>query len=159
MLNVYIGSIVPSVVDLSSPRLLALNGQSVAVADYPELAAVVPAAWIVGADIVLPNLNDTGLFGTDDPVDAGSFIGENQHTLTENEMPAHTHIQNPHNHTEVIPTVIPTAAGLEPAFASLVTATPSLTGLATATNQNAGGSNPHNNIQFSMYTIFFIVAR
>lgn len=35
---------------------LALDGSSVLASDYPELAVVVPAGWLVGDDIVLPDL-------------------------------------------------------------------------------------------------------
>jgi len=158
MTSAMIGQIVPSVVDYSSyPQYLLLDGATVAQIDYPELFAVVPASWIVGTDIVLPDMTDKGIFG--DGIGAlGGFIGENAVILTENEMPTHTHIQNPHSHSEVIPSVTPTAAGLEPALASLVIASPSVTGSTVATNQNAGGDMAHNNIQSSLVVKWWIIA-
>jgi len=159
MANVLIGTIVPSVTELSAPNFLLLNGGLVLATDYPELAAKVPDSWIVGTAIVLPNMDMSGLFGSEDILNAGTFTGENAHVLSVGELASHTHIQNPHNHSEIIPTVLVSAAGLEPALASFVTATPSLTGLTTATNQNTGNNEGHNNIQRSMLVQWYIVAQ
>ena len=45
-------------------------------------------------------IKDTFLLATGDTYANGSTGGEATHTLTENEMPSHTHIQNSHNHTQ-----------------------------------------------------------
>lgn len=159
MSNFAVGQIIQSVADLSSyDQVLELDGSTVLVADYPTLASVVPASWIVGSDINLPDMSDAGIFG-DGVGSVGTFFGENDVTLTESEMPVHTHIQNSHTHTEVIPSIIPTAAGLEPALASLVTAVPSITGATVATNQTAGSGNSHNNIQRSLLVKWWIIAK
>lgn len=158
MSNFRIGSIMPSICEQNSPILLLMDGQTVAQVDYPELANCVPSSWLVGSDIVLPDMTETGLFGADTIANVGNVVGENTHQLTVGEMPVHTHTQQPHQHSEIIPTVVPTAAGLEPALASLVTATPSLTGLQTAVNNNAGNDEAHNNIQQSLNVLWYIVA-
>ena len=44
-------------------------------------------------------IKDTFLLATGDTYANGSTGGEATHTLTENEMPTHTHIQDTHNHT------------------------------------------------------------
>lgn len=159
MTSFAIGQIIASVAVLNELNLLEMNGQSVAQADYPELASRVPSSWLVGTDIQLPNLNDTGLFGTDTSAVRGTFVGENQHTLTDAEIPSHNHTQNPHSHTEVIPVVTPTFAGEIPGGASLVVPTPSVTGLATAINNPSGGGGAHNNIQNSMLVLYYIVSQ
>jgi len=43
--------------NLDNEFFLLMNGQSVVAADYPELAAVVPSAWLAGALIALPDMN------------------------------------------------------------------------------------------------------
>lgn len=154
-----IGSIIPSICEQTADNLLFLDGSVVLASDYPELASCVPPSWIVGLNIVLPDMSDAGLFGTDDNLQVGGFTGENTHQLTTGEMPAHTHTQQPHSHTYTSPSVLATAAGLEPALASLVTPTPAITGNATAVNNNTGNDEPHNNIQRSLQVYYYIVAR
>lgn len=154
-----IGSIIQAVCEYTDDNLLLLDGSTVLVADYPILADCVPSSWVVGGDINLPDMTDAGLFGADSAINLGLFTGENEVQLTESELPAHTHTQNPHQHTSDTVSSIPTAAGIEPALASLVTVIPTLTGLATATNNNTGGDAPHNNIQRSLTVFYYIVAR
>lgn len=158
MISIAIGQIFPSINDIMSSNYLRLDGQLVAQADYPELTAIVPAGWLVGGDIQLPDLREASLHG-DDTTNVGDIIGENNVTLTEAQMPTHTHIQNPHQHTSDTVSSIPTAAGLEPALASLVTVIPTLTGFATATNQTAGQDEAHNNVPRSLAVHWWIVAR
>lgn len=89
----------------------------------------------------------------------GETGGENEHTLTESEMPAHTHVQDSHNHTQdshnhTVP--VNTSDGSE-TMADRATTSGSATitsggttapnQAATATNQDTGGDQPHNNLQ------------
>ena len=158
MRSFMIGQIIQSINELDADNLLPLDGTSVATADYPELAAVVPPAWILGFNIMLPDLNQAGLFGTTDSAEVGLMTGENEVVLTENQMPVHTHIQDIHSHSYSLTTAIPTAAGLEPTFADLTTQVPSTTGGTIATNQTSGNDEPHPNIQRSMQVYNYIVA-
>lgn len=153
-----VGSIIPSICEQNAPNLLWLNGQVVSQSDYPQLAACVPSGWISGANINLPDMTDAGLFGTDDNLQIGGFIGENSVALSESEIPAHTHTQNPHQHGYVQGIGSVALGGEIPATASIVTPTPATTGPATATNNLTGGDQPHNNIQRSMLTYYYIVA-
>lgn len=158
MTSFAIGQIIPSVGDLSSNiNLLRLDGSTVLQADYPALAAIVPASWLVGADIQLPDMREKSLHG-DDTTNVGTIVGENDVTLTINEMPAHSHTQQPHSHSYSLTTAIPTAAGLEPTFADLTTNVPSSTGLTTAINNDTGGDQPHNNVPESLTVFWWIVA-
>jgi microcystin-dependent protein len=70
---------------------LDMNGQTLAQADYPELTEVVPSAWKVGSDIIIPDMEDTFLAHVGDTVTLGQFSGANIHTLTLGQIPSHTH--------------------------------------------------------------------
>ncbi|MCG8434556.1 MAG: hypothetical protein MJA83_11040, partial [Gammaproteobacteria bacterium] len=77
MTNLRIGSIMPSVALISDPSYVVMIGQLLPVADYPELAAVVPPSWIVGTDIQLPDMQAKGLFGALNLATVGAVAGEN----------------------------------------------------------------------------------
>lgn len=153
-----VGSIIPSICVQNAPNLLWLNGQVVLQSDYPDLANCVPSGWLSGANINLPDMTDAGLFGTDDNLQIGGFTGENAVTLSQSEMTVHTHTQNPHQHGYIQGVGAVALGGEIPATASIVTPTPATTSPATATNNDAGGDQPHNNIQRSMLTYYYIVA-
>lgn len=153
-----VGQIISTIADLSGfDEVLLLDGSVVDGNDYPELLSIAPVAWVSGTDITLPNMTQKGVFGENG--DVGDIVGENSVQLVENEMPIHTHIQDAHSHSYNSASSTPTAAGLEPALASLVTVFPTVTGVTVATNQNAGGDVPHNNIQSSLSVYWYIVVR
>lgn len=91
-----------------------------------------------GAGRVLVGKASSGTFAT-----AGATGGSETHTLTVAEMPSHTHTQDAHSHT------IPSSAS----GADLATTRPGdygntlTTSSTTATNQNTGGGEAHNNLQ------------
>lgn len=154
-----IGEIIASVADLSgNDSYLLLDGSVVTQSDYPELYDIVPSSWIASANIFLPDMTSKGLFGNDG-ANLGDIIGENDVTLSTGQMPTHTHTQNPHSHSYTQTTGIPTAAGIEPTLADLTNSFPSVTGSATATNNNAGNDESHNNIQESLSIAWWIIAR
>jgi len=161
MNDIALGAIFASIADLSAyDNVLLLDGQTIAQADYPTLTAVVPASWLVATDIILPSMNNAGLFGKNASAsNLGAFRGQNTVSLTESEMPSHNHDQVAHGHSTVIPVVIPTGAGPIVAGASVVTPTPSVTGLFKASNIAAGGGGAHENVQRSLNIFWYIVVR
>lgn len=100
-----------------------LFGQTVTDAQtlYPALWAAAPAAWQSGADLVLPDLDDTILIGAGSIAALGATGGANTATIAEANLPAHTHSID-HNHasattssdgahTHTVPTATSFAAG------------------------------------------------
>ncbi len=159
MNNIGIGSFFWSVAFLTDPNLLIPVGQTVLQSEYTELTAVVPATWLIGADIQLPNMTEAGFITGMVVPDIGQITGSNTHQLSVAEMPSHNHTQNPHAHTEISPLTTPTGAGPIPAAASLVVPTPVPTGVATASNNPSGGDGAHNNVQLSLQVIPYLIAR
>lgn len=64
---------------------------------YMSVNATSPETLFGG---VWEQLKDRFLLGSGDTYSAGTTGGEATHTLTTNEMPSHTHIQNSHNHSQ-----------------------------------------------------------
>lgn len=159
MTNIAIGSIFYSFASLSDANLVIPIGQSLAQADYEELADVVPVSWLVGTDIVLPDMRSTYVASMQNVGDIGIIIGSNTHVLTVSEMPSHNHTQNPHVHSEIMPVVTPSLGGEIPAIADLTVPTPTSTGVTTATNNPSGGDTAHNNRPLTIQAIPYLVVR
>lgn len=98
---------------------------------------------------------------------AGDQYGENEHTLTEDEMPSHTHVQNAHIHGSPWGAYLTsngdiavngtsrnfpsTGGGKHIVYSDSAISIQeyTTTAPATASNKNTGGSQPHNNMQLS----------
>lgn len=95
-------------------------------------------------------IKDTFLLACGDNHQAGSTGGEENHTLTTDEIPVHTHKQNSHKHKSLRYTTAKIAAGKN--YMAVFTSESSngehqgYTDSITATNQNAGGGKEHNNM-------------
>ena len=149
---------------------LLCDGTAVSRTTYATLFAAIGTAYGVGDGSTTFNLPDLrgrvpvgkngGSFGT-----LGATGGAETVTLTEAQMPSHTHIQNSHNHTQdahshaiygsnggsagVSISITSNSNGdrawyLPGGIAANTTATNQA---ATATNQNTGGGQAHNNLQ------------
>ena len=92
-------------------------------------------------------IKDTFLLATGDTYANGSTGGEATHTLTENEMPSHTHTQNAHRHTiGSLARYVITGNGNASVGDGYGNSQNYKTGNTTATNQNTGGGQAHNNM-------------
>lgn len=98
-------------------------------------------------------LKDKFLLACGDTYAGGTTGGEATHTLTTNEMPLHTHVQNPHNHTQNYHTWYNDSSNYEARLASSSGGYHGIAGTygyataeTTAVNQNTGGSQAHNNM-------------
>jgi len=107
-----------------------MDGRTIAQADYPELTAKVPAIWLSGSNIILPDARNRFVTGAGPSFPNGTLGGANTHTLTTAEMPTHSHV------TQVPSFGAPAAPGALPVLAS------------TFSNQtgNVGSGNAHNNM-------------
>jgi len=74
---------------------LELDGSTYDQADYPELAAILPAAWKAGGNFTLPDVQDyfSSFVGSSGTV--GTVGGDNSYELTTGQLPAHTHTYTP----------------------------------------------------------------
>lgn len=112
---------------------IALDGSTISQSDFEDLAAVVPADWLSGSDIVLPDTTGRFLAGSGAGFDLGGLGGESEHTLTVAEMPAHTHTYQP-------PAINPDVEGPGiPDVGATILGPLSNTG-------SAGSGEPHNNM-------------
>jgi len=127
----YIGEIRPFVFSPLPDGWLLLDGTAVDETDYPDLAAVVPGAWLSGGNINLPDMVGRSLVGEGTGYDVGDTGGAETHTLTEAEMPAHTHSYE-------VSIITADILGELPA--------PSLDALAPAVTGSTGGGDAHNNM-------------
>lgn len=143
---------------------LVCDGSLVSRTTYAGLFAAIGTAYGLGdgsTTFGLPNFKGkfpAGFNAADADFNAlGDVGGAKTVTLTTAQMPAHTHTQDPHNHS----IWGNNATGGSSAFgeAVLAPATGSnnkLTAQATATNQNTGGGGAHENLP-PFLTVHFVV--
>lgn len=165
-----------------------MDGRAISRADNPKLFlryGTVHGSGNGATTFNLPNRKGRVLVGLDPDQPEFDSIGETggakTHTLSQAEMPVHTHAQNPHNHTQQPHThpssnsngggaavVGGNAESLQGGFDRFAATQPNgnlVIGQATATNnqttatnQNAGGGQAHNNLQPYSVTTWIIKA-
>jgi len=146
-------------------RWLECDGDSLAIADYPDLYAVIGNTYgAVDSDhFNIPDLRgrvviNQGTGSGLSPRAVGDSFGEETHTLEIIETPVHSHTDTGHDHlyANPVPTVI--NGGLEaPAAAAFPSADVTAPGTAHLTDTGGGGA--HNNMQPSLVLAYFIVAK
>lgn len=144
-----IGLIIPYMGKIESlpTQYLLCDGGTYDATDYPSLWAVIDDSWkISSTEFTVPDLANRVVMGASITRPIGTEVGNETHTLTDAEMPIHSHSYVP-----------PTAnVDLEtPGAPDLLAAG---VGLPTSTG-NAGSGQPHNNIQPSTTLYYVVVAQ
>jgi microcystin-dependent protein len=144
------GHLIYSVVSDEPDGWLIANGQKVTT-DYPVLRSALIGLGnpygVDGSDPRLPNLVQKFARGN---TTVGGTGGANTVTLTINEMPSHTHIQDPHTHGVIARSGSSAGSntvlnGTTGSAAANITTNPTAANSATAVNQNTGGGQAHEN--------------
>jgi len=163
--NLLIGSVVAYAGPIpTDPALLACDGTSYLRTDYPDLFAIIGTIWgsVDGTHFNVPDLRTRAMVGagttaTPTTWNVGDLIGEENHTLSTAETPAHTHTDTGHTHGE---SVAAPFTQLAPPVGVFVSAIPAagITGVGNAALTNTGGGGAHNNTQLSGVVNYAIVA-
>jgi microcystin-dependent protein len=119
---------------------LFCDGREVSRVTYTNLFETIGTAWGLGdgsTTFNIPDLRGSLSAGVSGSHAAGSFVGEEEHTLIADELPTHTHVYQRRNAT----------GGVDNGFDSTGTIS-SLTDTATS---SVGGDQPHNNMQPTIF--------
>jgi microcystin-dependent protein len=147
-----IGELIPYA-GASSPTALWLvcDGASLLRSEYPDLFAVIGTAYGApdGTHFNIPDLRGRTLIGASSTYPLAGAIGATTHTLTEAEMPVHSHAYDP----VIIPDVDLEDLGLPQGNAAQIIP------FATENTYSAGSGQAHNNMQPSMPITYLIVAK
>lgn len=154
-----IGSIVPVVLENLPDYMLPCDGSSHNRVDYPDLYDMLESAYVDDADTFhTPDLRGLTVIGADTTYPVDSTGGEAEHTLTEAEMPAHSHTDSGHAHAIQEGVEVPVfAPGEVPVTA--FDFIPGITGSASANIQPTGGGDSHNNMQPYRALNYALIAR
>lgn len=130
-----------------SSDLLLCDGTHVSSEDYPDLWNVIGTTYggTGSTDFALPDMRTRVPIGSGTGFSLADTGGEEEHTLTESEMPTHAHTYVP----PVFNVDIEAPGAPDPIAAGI--------GLPTNTG-NAGGGDPHNNLQPYLVLNYYIVA-
>lgn len=143
-----LGSIFPYATNTPPYGCLPCDGSTFNRVDYPALYAALDAAFILDADTFkTPDLRGKFVFGSDLTRAVGATGGEENHTLTESEMPSHAHLYD-----KGIPNIDVEAPGV-PDLAAL--GTPFI----PTNSAYAGGGQAHNNMPPYLAMKWGIVAK
>lgn len=100
--NTPIGVIHPYAGQTAPNGYLICDGSVVSRETYADLFQIIGTTYGVGdgkTTFVLPDLRTTTVIGANSTYKLGSVYGENEVTLSINQMPSHTHAQAAHTHT------------------------------------------------------------
>jgi microcystin-dependent protein len=140
---------------------LLCNGAAVSRSTYADLFAVVGTTYGAGdgsSTFNLPDLRDRFAVGSGTTYSAGATGGAATHTLTEAEMPAHTHsaTSTDSGHTHVLP--YGDSGGESDGWDGSGNSSTTNTGYAniTTTIASTGGGGAHNNLPPYLSLAFII---
>jgi len=166
-----IGQILPVMLGTIPDNMLLCDGSSYLREDYPNLYAVIDAAFLTDADnFFVPDLRGRVIIGSGDasglsPYNVGATGGEEAHALAQNENASHAHTLNDPGHTHTVNTRSGGTAGgnnIIVAGNANVAETPVLKASNNAvtliTMSNSGSNVPHNNIQPYLSLSYAVVA-
>jgi len=140
-----IGLILPFGSDTPPEGYLLCDGDTIAIADYPELFSVVGHSFGgSGDDFFVPDLRGKTVISFSGGFPFLSSGGETDHTLTESEIPSHSH---------TIPLTATTLA-VEPGEVTVTTPVPFF----TSNTGDTGGDGEHNNMQPFLSLAYIIYA-
>lgn len=124
---------------------LFCDGATYEKVDYPDLYETLAAPYIIdSATFKVPDLRNAFVMGGFTTSDTGNTGGEATHTLTESEIPSHSH---------TIPLTVDTLA-VEPGEVAVLSPIPIL----TSSTGDTGGGGSHNNIPPYTALAYYIVA-
>lgn len=152
------GTVQAVIRDTLDDSMLLCDGMSYNKSDYPQLWDVWPAAMKDVATLTLPDLRNLFLVGATLDYGLGDEGGEAEHTLTEGEIPSHSHSNFPHSHGELI--AIPSLADLGTGV-PVPSATPSAgtTSPSSITIDPTGGGEAHNNLPPYYAVVYAVIAK
>lgn len=171
-----LGMILPFASATLPPDCLECDGSVYNRVDYPDLYSVLHPSLILNEDqFQTPNLIQRVVMGASGDMGvqpAHELLGEAEVTLTEDQMPEHSHTNLPHSHTTLphthadgiaVPTII--NGGIEAPAASttpgvsITSAETVIVNDSSITINNTGLGEAHNNIQPSYTLRYCMIAR
>lgn len=140
--GVDIGAVLPFALDGAPSGYLLCDGSQYDRVDFPALYAVINGNFRLSADVfITPDLFDRVVLGVSLTRNPGDTGGEEEHVLTESEMPSHRHsVSYNSSRSPVGPTRREVVGGT------------------TFNTGYAGGDAPHNNLPPYMALAWFIKA-
>lgn len=128
-----VGSITAYASTTAPTGWLLANGDSVAVATYPNLHAIIGYSYGgAGANFTLPDMRGRNILMASTTANVGQTGGESNHTLTVAELAAHTHTMNQNGSAKNTGTGSGGAAGVNLGYSTI------------APTDSAGSDNAHN---------------
>lgn len=153
-----LGAILPMYTELVPTTMLLCDGSVYNKSDYPDLWALLPSGGKSATTFTVPDLREKFLLGASEDYYVSQVGGSFEVTLTELEMPSHTHGNFPHSHGEII--AIPALGEISPGV-PFPSATPSAgtTSPSSITIDNTGGGQAHENMPPFYALRYCIVAK
>lgn len=150
-LEIMIGAVVPMATDVLPSFMVWCEGQTLTRSAYPDLYGRLNPVFIIDVDtFTVPDLRSKFPYGYEDGVnDIGDTGGEETHTLTVDEIPAHHHAYDP----VIVGDLDVEGVGIpQPNAAQIVPAV-------TENTYDEGGGEAHNNMPPFIVLRYAMVAK